>query len=92
MKYNVYRKFGNNNDYVKTGVFQPAASDECCYFGEVKFWSKENGFLKGQFKIGEYWVISECEQAMLDEEAANRQDDYDDDYIPHQSYYACNME
>jgi len=91
MKYNVYRKSDITNECRLIAEFQPGASDDSCNFGGVKFWSKENGFLKGQFKIGEYWIISECEQKMLDEEAANRQDDYDD-YIPHQSYYACNLE
>ena len=91
MKYNVYRKSDITNEYRLIAEFQPGASDECCNFGGVKFWSKENGFLKGQFKIGNYWVISECEQTMLDE-MAEQNDDGDDDYIPHQSYYACNLE
>jgi hypothetical protein len=97
MKYYIYRESEVAGDYIKTGIFEPAASDDCCYFGEVKFWSKENGFLKGQFKIGEYWVISECEKRMLEEEEAARWEanyggDEDDGYVPHRHHFECNME
>jgi hypothetical protein len=75
MKYNVYRKSDITNECRLIAEFQPGASDDSCNFGGVKFWSKENGFLKGQFKICEYWIISECEQKMLEEIAQLNGDD-----------------
>jgi len=96
MKYYIYRQFVGEIDYRLIAELQPGASDECCNFAGIKLWNAERGFMLGAFKIerdgSKYWVVSEDEQRMMDEEAANRQDDYDDEFVPHQSYYACNME
>ena len=42
----------------KMGELTPAANDDCCYFGSLKLWSRENGFITGQIRDGNFLLIS----------------------------------
>lgn len=70
MKYNIYRQSEVLGEMIKFAEFEPAANDKGCNFGGMKFWSKDEGFVSGAFKLDEYWVVSED----------------DIEFVPHQSY------
>jgi len=64
MKYHIYapdRASGVKGDFYKIGELTPGASLDNCWFGEVRLWHPENGFRRGQFKIGEYWLVDDEE-------------------------------
>ena len=42
----------------KIGELTPGASDTTCYFGPLKLWHKDTGFISGQIRFGKYLLVS----------------------------------
>lgn len=65
MKYHVYtpdRASGIKGDYYKVGELTPAADLDNCWFGDVQLWHPERGFMRGQIKVGDCWLVDDDEE------------------------------
>lgn len=73
MKYHIWIESNVDDTYVKMGELTPAANDSCCWFGNMRLWSEDGGYIKGQFRIvlngTKYWIVSDDEMTYLNNNA-----------------------